>query len=258
VSRIRPLRWIVGVCALGFLNISSSAGLQPIPNTGQLSFADRSSSSWAGYEQSGAGFSKVSATWTQPAVTCSPGIQAAAIWVGFDGDLSSGTSSTVEQIGSGVACVNSQPIYVAFYEFYPRPSVTLNKRRYPVIPGDVLTATVTGNGTIFTMDLVNVRHGKRLWRYHVFPTRFRNASRLSAEWIVEAPTLCTATCAVVPLADIGTVHFSGAVAKTAPPNRAGAKPATDSISLLQDAIGANPSALSVDGTSFDVTVSRHP
>jgi hypothetical protein len=117
---------------------------------------------------------------------------------------------------------------------------------------------VTGNGTIFTMDLVNVRHGKRLWRYHVFPTRFRNASRLSAEWIVEAPTLCTATCAVVPLADIGTVHFSGAVAKTAPPNRAGAKPATDSISLLQDAIGANPSALSVDGTSFDVTVSRHP
>jgi len=59
------------------------------------------STNWAGYADTGSSFSKVSASWTEPSVTCSGSQeQLAAFWVGIDGY----SSSSVEQDGTLIEC----------------------------------------------------------------------------------------------------------------------------------------------------------
>src|SRR6266536_846942 len=76
-----------------------------------------SSSNWAGYVASGGNgtFTSASASWTQPAGTCTGGSRYAAFWVGLDGY----TSGTVEQIGTEADCDGRTPRYYAWYEIYP-------------------------------------------------------------------------------------------------------------------------------------------
>src|SRR3954452_22827871 len=50
---------------------------------------------WGGYVATGATFTSVSATWTEPTATCNSGNDLYAPWVGIDGY----SSSTVEQTG---------------------------------------------------------------------------------------------------------------------------------------------------------------
>ena len=56
------------------------------------------STNWSGYAATTGTYTSVSASWTQPAGTCSRGDQYAAFWVGLDGY----TSSSVEQTGSEI------------------------------------------------------------------------------------------------------------------------------------------------------------
>jgi hypothetical protein len=92
----------------------------------------------------------------------------------------------------------------------------------------------------------------------------------SAEWIVEAPSGCSAdnSCRTLPLADFGTVSFSGARATTAKGRRASISRGpwgTSRITLAPAgrayvangvAGEAKPSALSAGGSSFEVAYSR--
>ncbi len=213
---------------------------------------------WAGYAVTGAAVASVSGSWTEPTVTC-PGtkLEQSAFWVGIDGFQS--TDPTVEQIGTDADCtkkvkkVPSAPLYYAWFELYPAALVVLNPSTYPVTHGDVLTASVTGVGSSYTLTITDVGN----WTYattQVASTPVPTDS--SAEWITEAPTTCVASkCKPLPLADFGSVSFTGATVNGLPVNGAGLT--TSQITMTKNKKGtivkASTSALDPTGKAFTVT-----
>lgn len=168
------------------------------------------STNWSGYAATTGPYTSVSASWTQPAGTCSVGAQQAAFWVGLDGY----SSSSVEQTGSEVDCVGSTAHYFAWYEMYPKASVTYSNT---VRPGDHFNASVTFTGTsTFSLDIADTTQG---WS-HTTVASLAGAARSSAEVIVEAPC-CTRSGGILNLTDFGTVNISGSTANGAALGSAG-------------------------------------
>jgi Peptidase A4 family len=170
------------------------------------------STNWAGYVASRAGVSyrHVTATWTVPSVTCQAGRRSySANWIGLGGYHS--TSRALEQIGSASSCdADGRAYYSSWYELVPQAFV---RTHLTVAAGDVLSAGVDVSNGVVRLRLVNHTSGA------VFSTRVR-ASAIdvtSADWIVEAPSACSAggACATLPLADFQQTGFSGARATTA-------------------------------------------
>jgi hypothetical protein len=164
----------------------------------------QTSTNWAGYVASSPGvtFRHVSATWTMPAVTCQVGTRSyEASWVGLGGYHT--TSPALEQIGTESDCSRSgTPIYSAWYELVPSASATI---RMKLLPGDVMSASVTVNGKLVRLRLTDVT------RNIVFTKTMRAAAidLTSADWIVEAPSSCNRSgCVALPLADFGTESFT--------------------------------------------------
>jgi hypothetical protein len=179
-------------------------------NRGGLTFSRNSnqaySLNWSGYAATGGTYTSVSASWVQPAVTCSSGDQYSAFWVGLDGY----SSSTVEQTGTEADCDGKTAQYYAWYEMYPKASNEYSTATYPVKAGDTYTASVTYNtsNSMFTLTLDDTTHP---WTAAATMTlSLPGAARSSAEVIAEAPC-CTAFGGILPLADFGTVPFSNAV-----------------------------------------------
>jgi len=159
------------------------------------------STNWSGYAATSGTYTSVSASWTQPAGTCSRGDQYAAFWVGLDGY----SSSTVEQTGSEVDCVGRTAEYYAWYEMYPGPSENYSNR---VRAGDHFNATVTfTGGSTYSLFIQDTTQG---WS-HTTTASLAGAARSSAEVIVEAPC-CTASGGILPLTDFGTVSITGSTA----------------------------------------------
>jgi Peptidase A4 family len=175
----------------------TSAG--PIRDKVEHGDGTKASSNWAGYSIVGSSFTSAQGSWIVPAANCSgvTGDQYAALWVGLDGD----TSPTVEQIGTHSDCLGSDPVYYAWYEFYPGPSELIST--VPVKPGDRITASVVYTGdNNFTLSITDVTTGKSL----IGSATFEGAKRASAEWIVEAPSNAPGGGAL-PMTDFGTAHF---------------------------------------------------
>ncbi len=233
-----------------------------------------SSSNWSGYADVSETYDSVSASWTEPTVSCSStslgglgsgllgGISsgslgglgssllggpsaAAAFWVGLDGY----NSSSVEQLGTDSDCDGSTPTYYAWYEMYPNPSVDLSN---PVSPGDSLTASVVTNGTDYTLSIKDNTQG---WTYST--TQSGDFDRSSAEVIAEAPSECTEIfCSEIPLADFGQVNFTGSAVSDSSGTSGGlsAFPA-DEITMAGStgSTEATPSSLNDAGADFSVT-----
>jgi hypothetical protein len=193
-------------------------------------------------------------SWTVPTVNCSKTPSTySSFWVGIDGY----SSSTVEQTGTDSDCSGSTPRYYAWYEFYPAGSVLISS--VPVSPGNKLSASVTYSGTEFTISITNVTTGKTFSK----SSRVSGARRTSAEWIAEAPC-CTGSGGILPLADFGTVDFGSDYTGVSGTNDATDGAISGPISEFGSSVfsitmvssgGANeavPSALTADGTSFDV------
>jgi hypothetical protein len=157
------------------------------------------SSNWGGYAVTGAAgtFTSVSASWTQPAVTCTSQNTWSSYWVGLDGD----TTSTVEQLGTDSDCSSGSPRYYAWYEMYPHPSFLIKKT---VNAGDSLNASVTYGPSGYTLRIANATQN---WSFTTTQKQ-NSAKRGSAEVIVEAPY----SGGILPLANFGTVTFIGALA----------------------------------------------
>jgi hypothetical protein len=156
------------------------------------------STNWSGYAVSGFGpYTSVSSSWTQPAVDCVKTPTGwSAFWVGLDGD----TTNTVEQTGTEADCSSGAAVYYAWYEMYPKYPVNYAN---PVSAGDSFTASVTYVGSgYFKLALSDTTRG---WS-HTTTQRLKSAKRGSAEAIAEAPS----GGGVLPLADFGTVGFTGA------------------------------------------------
>jgi peptidase A4-like protein len=158
------------------------------------------SANWSGYAATNLPNSGpvtgVIGTWTVPAVSGSSGYS--AVWVGIDGF----DDGTVEQLGTMQAVVSqgrkTAKEYYAWVEMYPAP---MQELPYSVAPGDKITASVAYNGATFTVSMTDV--GK--WTYMSQPIQV-TANEMSAEWVVEAPS---SQSGILPLADFGTVNFTG-------------------------------------------------
>ncbi len=160
------------------------------------------STNWAGYSATGGTFTSVSATWKQPAATCTSATAYSSFWVGLDGD---GTN-TVEQIGTDADCSGGKPVYYAWYEMYPKFPVNLS---LTINPGDTVSAKVTTdrNGN-FTLTIRDTTTGGSF----TTTQKLRRAKLGSAEVIAEAPS----SGGVLPLANFGTVGFSAATVNGQP------------------------------------------
>ncbi len=165
------------------------------------------STNWSGYAATGAdgAFTSVSASWTEPAATCTSSgrrhssDQYAAFWVGLDGY----SSDSVEQTGTDSDCDGTTPDYYGWYEMYPADPVYFTNT---VKPGDQLSASVTFSGTeTYTLVLKDSTQG---WTQTITKNE-SGLDRSSAEVITEAPSSETG---VLPLADFGTVGYTGATA----------------------------------------------
>ena len=157
------------------------------------------SQNWAGYAAAGqpGTFTSVSASWTQPAVTCTAQQTFSSFWVGLDGD---GTQ-TVEQTGTEADCNNGAPTYQGWFEMFPNAPVFYNNA---VAPGDAMSASVVANGGgAFTLTLSDQTQG---WTQITDQTS-ATAQLGSAEIIAEAPSDANS---VLPLSNFGTVNFSNA------------------------------------------------
>jgi hypothetical protein len=161
------------------------------------------SSNWSGYAATGAKFTSVSASWTQPYAICGAGQTAASFWVGIDGD----GSQTVEQIGAYSNCTAANvPQYYAWFEMYPNPAY---KTSYPVVPGDAMSASVSVDRVgRFTLSITDATQH---WTAST-TQRSTTAQQVSAEVIAEAPSNSSG---IVPLTDFGSVTFTNAKANGA-------------------------------------------
>ena len=168
------------------------------------------SPNWAGYAATGSTYTSVSASWTQPTVTCSDSAtsQDSSFWVGLDG--APGGSQTVEQTGTEADCDGGSPDYYGWYEMLPGPQVAYSTNT--VAPGDAMSASVVANGGgAFTLTLNDQTQG---WTQTTEQTS-ATAQLGSAEIIAEAPT-STLTDTIFPLANFGTVNFTSATINGSP------------------------------------------
>jgi hypothetical protein len=205
------------------------------------------SNNWAGYvatasTPSGVPFSSISGTWREPRASCTAGRESySAVWVGLGGDSESARS--LEQIGADANCTRTgRSVYSTWFELLPAPPVNLALK---VLPGQQVSASVTVRGNRVTLRIRNLTTGAR------FATT-RRASRIdasSADWIVEAPSVCLTAggCRTLQLADFGQASFDSATATVAGHTGAIGDPAWSATELelrqgAQGVVGAAPGA----------------
>ena len=176
------------------------------------------SANWAGYAVTGASkaarFDRVAGTWVQPAGKCTQGQETYSVsWVGLGG-FNQG-SKALEQDGTAVDCTRSgRAVYSAWYELVPSAPVTM---KLTVHPGDRISASVARKAGKMILQVRDLTTNAARTAVRTFA----KPDLSSAEWIVEAPSLCfTSThCTPLPLTDFGTVSFSNASVNTSQSQR---------------------------------------
>jgi hypothetical protein len=172
------------------------------------------------------------------------------------------SSGTVEQTGTDSDCQGGSPVYYAWYEFYPNPSILISS--VTIHSGDVIfaevktiTPTSTNGHKNFALTLKDVTTGVSFTK----TGKVTGAMRNSAEWIAEAPY----SGGILPLANFGTMDFGFDYTAVASTNDATHSGTTgdiasfahiDAITMVNNArtlTKASVGALSSDGTSFKMT-----
>jgi len=172
------------------------------------------SPNWSGYVAypsfGGISFNQVSAEWTEPTVTCPRKDAWTLFWVGFDGWPK--TDGTVEQGGTSAQCVGGVPQYSAFYEMWPTMAVTT---LFSVNPGDQISASVVYSTDTeqFLITVTDMTTGATQTETETCAATL-SCARTSAEWVAESPSHF-GTKVWFPLADYGTMQFTGAQATNA-------------------------------------------
>jgi hypothetical protein len=182
--------------------ISPSGGALPGLRNGTVNPA-AVSTNWSGYAVTGrnGAFRSVSGAWTEPRANCSgvSGRRLSSFWVGLDG----ANSQSVEQLGTDVDCRGRTPVYFAWWEMFPNPSVNFSN---PVRPGDHLSASVTFRGA--GRFVLFIRNSTRHWSRTIVQIR-GGLARSSAEAITEAPALLIGGQIVIQnLTNFGTVRWA--------------------------------------------------
>jgi hypothetical protein len=279
---------VTAACALAAVPASAAAATD---------VQQAASENWSGYvasAASGKSFSSVSSSWVQPTASCSSGSGYAAFWVGLGGSGSgsgsssaasaygggpgasavsgqstgSGQSEALEQAGTEADCTSSgQATYFAWYELVPAAPVRLG---LTITPGDHISTRVGVSGTSVTVNMSDTTSGQSVTK----TLTMSNPDTSSAEWIAEAPSSCgqsATNCSPLPLANFGSVNFSGTTATTSDGHTGPiSDPAWTATQVVlqggaggfggpqftsadaSSGAGATPSSLSSNGQSFSV------
>lgn len=208
------------------------------------------SRSWAGYVVS-SDLSKskgqivgVNASWIVPRVTVYSTDTYSSAWVGIGGRF----EKTLLQAGTEHDSTNGNAFYAAWYELLPEQAVRIPDMN--VSPGDLITASValvdseTDQWSIRIFDLTTGQGFQETFVY--------NSSRLSAEWVIESPTVEEK---VSLLSNFGTFTFADAHVKIGDTIGPIGNFSYSQVIMTNDVGGqlTSVSPLSADGSSFNVT-----
>ncbi len=202
----------------------------------KLSSTTVESSNWSGYAATGStgAFTSVSASWTQPTLTCTSKTTYSSYWVGLDGY----SNSALEQTGTEADCISGKAVYGAWWEVLPASESAYS---VTVKAGDSLSASVVYSGSTFTMTLTDSTEGWTKTTTHAGSSGFKNAS---AEVIAEATEV---NGSIAKLSDFGTASFTNA---TADGNSLASYSPTEIVMEGSSDVKAQPSSIS--GGSFSV------
>lgn len=185
----------------------------------------------------------VSGSWVVPEVAVSQNDTFSAIWVGIGGLF----GKTLIQTGTEQDCINGAVSYYAWYELLPSDSVTITTMN--VSPGDKISASITLSDPtldLWTISINDLSNGQSFNQDFIYA-----AGRLSAEWVVERPTVDNV---LSHLADFGVVTFSHCSAEVN--NKSENLGDLHSVELLLSNRHRNQlvevSNISSDGSSFTV------
>lgn len=233
MRRIRTLLAAGSVAALLSAPTAVATAAAPLSFTPHIGYGigHFSGGNWGGYAALGK-YTKASASWTLPAVTCTSTNDLYAAWVGLDGD----GSSTVEQTGVAADCSSGSLQWEPWYEMYPASPVYFGS---PASTGDSISATVTSLGSgKYQIVISDTTKG---WT-QTFNKTLRSARNASAEAIVESPTDSYPRFSSQPFTN---VTFNGtALVNTSPQSLTADNRGTGSVI---------PSGIGSDGKSFTMT-----
>lgn len=208
------------------------------------------SKAWAGYvvasdlERPHEQIVGVNASWTVPRIGVFSSDAFSSAWIGIGGQF----DKTLIQAGTEHDSVNGQEYYSAWYELLPDKAVRITDMR--ISAGDLIIASINlvdSDTNQWAIRIYDVTKGEGFYQTFVY-----NSSRLSAEWIVERPTV---NDEISLLSNFGTLTFRDSYVKIG--DDAGNISSfpysqvimTNDLSLQL----ASVSPLSADGSSFNVT-----
>lgn len=260
-SRIKPIRNYVVVSLILIIvgsiiiysSLSASTSQGSGPQGSMSAPVSLKSPQWAGYVVMSnlilreSEVTIVTGSWTVPSINPTANDAYSSVWVGVGGF---GEGSLV-QTGTAQQSVNGIVSYYAWYELLPNRAVRI--QNFTVMPGDEITASVKlvdPGDNIWNVGISDLTRGTSFSRNFAY-----NSSRLSAEWVVEAPSL---QGNITTLADFGSVTFSSCFATVA--DETGAISSFPGYQLVmydgQDVQLVDVSALNAEGSGFTVTYSR--
>lgn len=170
-------------------------------------FIDGATTSGASLASDGASFTSAGAAWTVPVLESSAPNAYEASWAGIGGVFG---DAYLVQAGTIEDSSGPTQQYVAFVEDYPNPPLEVEA---PVRPGDAMTASVSRNGSSWSVDVTDATSGWTTGDVDISATyesdgySFYSPDQSSAEWVVEDPACGTQLCA---FADFGPEEFSSA------------------------------------------------
>ncbi|MFB3889596.1 MAG: G1 family glutamic endopeptidase [Candidatus Bathyarchaeia archaeon] len=189
----------------------------------------------------------VNGSWTVPTVSVSTFDAYSAAWVGIGGQF----DATLIQVGTEHDSLNGQESYSVWYEMLPDESVTIEN--VSIKPGDRIAAAISlldSDANSWLIEIDNLSNGQSFHQTFIY-----NSTRLSAEWVVERPTVNNE---ITTLADFGNVIFTEASAQVG--TTTGTIKSFPNYEIVmnnrQNTQLVEISTLSADGTSFSVTYSR--
>ncbi len=184
----------------------------------------------------------ISASWTVPTINVTMGDAYSSAWIGIGGQF----DKSLIQLGTEHDSVNGKERFSVWYEMLPDYAVNIPVN---ISEGDVIYASISLVNTetdLWNLQLTDTTNGEDFSQNFVY-----NSTRLSAEWIVERPTLNNQ---ISPLSNFGTITFTDAQANINHEVSAiGGLPfAQVHMTSMQNTQLTSVSSLNPQGTSFTV------
>jgi hypothetical protein len=228
------------------LRVGFHATNEPVGNSpaGISALTQQRSTNWSGYADTGSGFSKVSASWSEPTPNCSGGGTSLAVfWVGIDGF----NSNSVEQDGTLIECSGGATFQFTWWEMFPTNNVQVVGQS--LAAGDHITSTVTRSGSRYTLTVTDSTHPANSFSTSQSCSSCANTS---AEWIAEAPS---GSSGIFPLARFSPWSDTSSSVTEGSTSGVISSFTDDEITMIDNsgAVKAQPGALNGSGNGFSVT-----